>query len=63
MAIETKHEELQGIRIRPVERGDAGGETPAWGGREILIGIAIVVLGYEPCQLWPTGCFPGEWTR
>jgi len=44
MAIDTKHEDLQSLRIDRSQRGDNGGETPAWARRYILIGIAIVVL-------------------
>jgi len=45
MAIDTKHEDLQSLRIdRSQRNGDVGGEPPAWARRYILIGIAIVVL-------------------
>lgn len=44
MAIDTKHEDLQSLRIDRHERGDSGGEPPAWARRYILGGIAVVVL-------------------
>jgi len=44
MAIDTKHQDLQSLRIDRSQRGDNGGETPAWARRYILIGIAIVIL-------------------
>lgn len=44
MAIDTKHEELQSLRIDRSQRGDNGGEPPAWARRYIMIGIALVVL-------------------
>jgi HlyD family secretion protein len=44
MAIDTKHEDLQSLRIDRSERGDHGGEPPAWARRYILVGIAVVVL-------------------
>jgi len=45
MAIDTKHEDLQSLRIdRSQRNGDVGGEPPAWARRYILIGIAIVAL-------------------
>jgi HlyD family secretion protein len=43
MAIDTKHEDLQSLRIDRSQRSD-GGEPPAWARRYILIGIAVVVL-------------------
>jgi HlyD family secretion protein len=47
MAIDSKHEELQSLRIDRTERGSAsGGEPPVWARRYIVIGIVIVaVLG------------------
>jgi HlyD family secretion protein len=42
MAIDTKNDDLQGLRIDRSARGD--GEPPAWARRYILIGIAIVAL-------------------
>jgi HlyD family secretion protein len=44
MAMDTKHEDLQSLRIDRSQRGDNGGEPPAWARRYIIIGIAIVVL-------------------
>ena len=45
MAIDTKHEDLQSLRIDRSQRGsENGGEPPAWARRYILIGIAVVVL-------------------
>ncbi len=42
MALDTKHEDLQTLRIDHSLRG--GGEPPAWSKRVIVGGIAIVVL-------------------
>ena len=44
MAIDTKHEDLQSLRIDRTQRGDSGGEPPAWAKRYILGGVAVVVL-------------------
>ena len=44
MAIDTKHEDLQSLRIDRTQRGDAGGEPPAWARRYILGGVGVVVL-------------------
>jgi HlyD family secretion protein len=44
MAIDTKHEDLQSLRIDRSQRGDNGGEPPAWARRYIIVGIVIVVL-------------------
>ena len=44
MAIDTKHEDLQSLRIDRSQRSDSGGEPPAWARRYIIIGIAVVVL-------------------
>jgi len=44
MAIDTKHEDLQSLRIDRSQRSDSGGEPPAWARRYILVGIAIVVF-------------------
>jgi HlyD family secretion protein len=44
MAIDTKHEDLQSLRIDRTQRGESGGEPPVWARRYILIGIAVVVL-------------------
>jgi len=43
MAIDTKHEDLQSLRIDRSQRGDSGGEPPAWARRYIVVGIAVVV--------------------
>jgi HlyD family secretion protein len=46
MSIDTKHEDLQSLRIDRSHRDDSGGEPPAWARRYILGGIAaVVVLG------------------
>jgi HlyD family secretion protein len=43
--IDTKHEDLQSLRIDHSERGSsAGGEPPAWARRYILVGVGVVVL-------------------
>ncbi len=44
MAIDTKHEDLRSLRIDRTQRGDPGGEPPAWARRYIIGGIAVVVL-------------------
>jgi len=44
MAIDTKHEDLQSLRIDRSQRGDNGGEPSAWAKRYILIGIAVVIF-------------------
>src|SRR5580698_9307467 len=44
MAIDTKHEELQSLRIDRSQRGESSGEPPAWAKRYILVGIAVVVV-------------------
>jgi len=44
MAIDTKHDDLQSLRIDRSDRGDNGGEPPAWARRYIIGGIALVVL-------------------
>ena len=43
MAIDTKHKDLQGLRIDRSERGE-GGEPSPWAKRIILIGISFVVV-------------------
>jgi HlyD family secretion protein len=43
MATDTKHDELQGLRIDRSNRGD-GGEPSSWARRYIIIGISVVVL-------------------
>jgi HlyD family secretion protein len=42
--IDTKHEDLQSLRIDRTERGSSGGEPPVWARRYILGGIVVVVL-------------------
>ena len=42
MPIDTKHDDLQGLRIDRSARGE--GDPPAWAKRFIVIGIAVVVL-------------------
>jgi HlyD family secretion protein len=44
MAIDTKHRDLQSLRIDRSQRGDNGGEPPTWASRYIIGGIAVVVL-------------------
>jgi HlyD family secretion protein len=44
MAIDTKHDDLQSLRIDRTERGDSGGEPPTWARRYIFGGIAVIVL-------------------
>ena len=44
MSIDTKHEELQGLRIDRSARGDEGGEPSSFAKRYIIIGIVVVVL-------------------
>jgi HlyD family secretion protein len=44
MPIDTKHDDLQSLRIDRSQRGDNGGEAPAWARRYIIVGIAIVVV-------------------
>jgi HlyD family secretion protein len=44
MAIDTKHEDLQSLRIDRSQRGDHGGEPPAWARRYIIVGVTVVVL-------------------
>jgi len=44
MAIDTKHEDLQNLRIDRSQRGDHSGEAPAWARRYIIGGIALVVV-------------------
>jgi HlyD family secretion protein len=44
MAIDTKHEDLQSLRIDRSQRGDNGGEPPAWAQGYIIGGIALVVV-------------------
>jgi HlyD family secretion protein len=45
MPIDTKHEDLQSLRIDRSERGGSGdGQPPVWARRYILTGIVVVVL-------------------
>src|ERR1700722_282488 len=44
MPIDTKHEDLQSLRIDRSQRSDSGGEPPAWARRYILGGIAVEEL-------------------
>jgi HlyD family secretion protein len=44
MAIDTKHEDLQNLRIDRSHRVNGEGETPVWARRYIIIGIVVVVL-------------------
>src|SRR4029077_1359206 len=44
MALDTKHDDLQSLRIDRSHRSDSDGEPPVWARRYILIGIAVVVL-------------------
>jgi len=44
MAIDTKHEDLQSLRIDRSQRGDSGGEPPAWARRYIIGGVAVIVF-------------------
>ncbi len=44
MAIDTKHDDLQSLRIDRSQRGEGGGEPPVWARRYVLGGIAVVVI-------------------
>src|ERR1700678_3803672 len=45
MPIDSKHQDLQSLRIDRSERaGRSGGETPPWARRYIVIGIVVVVV-------------------
>jgi len=44
MAIDTKHDDLQSLRIDRSQRGNSVGDAPAWAKRYILGGIAVVVI-------------------
>jgi HlyD family secretion protein len=44
MSIDTKHDDLQSLRIDRSHRTSSDGEPPKWASRYILGGIAIVVL-------------------
>ncbi len=44
MGIDTKHDDLRSLRIDRSQRGDNGGEPPAWARRYIVIGVALILL-------------------
>jgi HlyD family secretion protein len=44
MSLDTKHEDLQSLRIDRSHRNDSDGEPPKWSSRYILGGIGVVVL-------------------
>jgi HlyD family secretion protein len=44
MAIDTKHDDLRSLRIDRSQRGDNGGEAPAWARRYIIGGVALVLV-------------------
>ncbi|PYX38914.1 MAG: efflux RND transporter periplasmic adaptor subunit, partial [Acidobacteria bacterium] len=44
MSLDTKHDDLQSLRIDRSHRSDSDGEPPKWAKRYILGGIAVVVL-------------------
>ena len=44
MGIDTKHDDLQSLRIERSQRGESSGEPSAWARRYILGGIAFIVL-------------------
>ena len=44
MADDSKHQDLQSLRIDRSHRDDSDGEVPAWARRYILGGIALVVV-------------------
>lgn len=44
MALDTKHEDLQSLRIDRSDRGNGGGEPSAWARRYIIGGIALVLF-------------------
>ncbi len=44
MAIDTKHEDLESLRIDRSQRGDNGGEPSGWAQRTIIVGIAVIVV-------------------
>lgn len=45
MGIDTKHDDLQSLRIDRSQRGDSrGGEPPAWARRYIIVGVTVVVV-------------------
>src|SRR5262245_13670385 len=44
MSIDTKHQDLQGLRIDRSARSGGDGEPPVWAKRYIVIAIVIIVL-------------------
>src|SRR5437879_1744508 len=44
MAIDTKHDDLQNLRIDRTSRGSSEGEPPAWARRYIIVGIVVIAL-------------------
>ena len=44
MGIDTKHADLESLRIDRSQRGDDGGQPPAWARRYIIAGITVVLL-------------------
>ena len=44
MVLDTKHEDLQSLRIDRAHRNDSDGQPPAWARRYIMGGIAVVLL-------------------
>ena len=44
MALDTKHHDLQGLRIDRSARGGGEGEPSPWAKRYIIVGIAVIVL-------------------
>ncbi len=44
MAIDTKHEDLQSLRIDRSQRSDNSGEPPAWARRYIIGGIVLIIV-------------------
>src|SRR5262252_196339 len=44
MSLDTKHEDLQSLRIDRSHRDDSDGQPPKWSTRYILGGLAVVVL-------------------
>ncbi len=44
MAIDTKHEDLQSLRIDRSQRTDNSGEPPAWARRYIIGGIVLIIV-------------------
>jgi HlyD family secretion protein len=44
MAIDTKHDDLQSLRIDRSQRGDDSGGPSPWARRYIIVGIVVVVL-------------------